>query len=129
MAAAPRDTGRQLVFWLALAAAGVTVSVLVAEGPPGSGYGWGSVVVSCVLVAVPLVAVGLMVRTGDRRYAWATVVVAGLVVVLALAALLGNWSGQSATNHVLDLVSTVLMVAAGLGAIAVETPLLRRHVA
>jgi hypothetical protein len=113
------------VSWLAIAAALVTVAVLVAEGPPGSGYGWGSVVVSCLLVAVPLVAIGLMVRTGDRRYAWPTVVVAALVAFLAVAALLGNWSGQSATSHVLDLVSTALMLAATLGAILVEVPLAR----
>jgi hypothetical protein len=115
------------VSWLAFVAAGVTATVLVVEGPPGSGYGWGSVVVSCVLVAVPLAALGLMVRSGQRRYAWPSIVVAVVVVVFAVMALLGNWSGQSSTNHVLDVVSTLLMVAAASGAAAVETPLLRRH--
>ena len=111
--------------WLAFVAAVVTAAVLVIEGPPGSGYGWGSVVVSCVLVAVPLVAIGLMVRTGDRRYARPAVVLAALVAFFAVAALLGNWSGQSATNHVLDVVSTAFMLAAALGAILVEVPLAR----
>ena len=121
--------GREWVFWLTLLAAAGAMAVLVAEGPPGSGYGWGSVVVSCVLVAVPLVALGLMVRTGDRRYAWATVVLAVLVMLFAVAALFGNWSGQSPTDRVLDLVSTALMLAASLGAVLVEVPLLRRHAA
>lgn len=122
-------TERQWVTRLTLLAAATAVVVLLVEGPPGSGYGWGSVVVSCVLVAVPLVALALMVRSGDPRYAWATVGLAVLVGVLAALALIGNWSGQSATNHVLDLVSTVLMVAAAVGAILVEVPFLRRHAA
>lgn len=129
MAGDSHSAGRAAVSWLAFVAAAVAVTVLVVEGPPGSGYGWGSVVVSCLLVAVPLAAVGVMVRTGDRRYAWTTVALAALLVLFALMALFGNWSGQSATNHALDLVSTVLMVVASLAAIVAELPLLRRHVA
>jgi hypothetical protein len=117
------------VTWLTLLAAATAVVVLLVEGPPGSGYGWGSVVVSCVLVAVPLVALALMVRSGDPRYAWPTVGLAVLVGVFAAVALIGNWSGQSSTDHVLDLVSTVLMLAAAVGAILVEVPFLRRHAA
>ena len=127
--AGTRRTERQWVAWLTLLAAATAVVVLLVEGPPGSGYGWGSVVVSCLLVAVPLVALALMVRSGDPRYAWATVGLAVLVGVLAAVALVGNWSGQSSTDHVLDLVSTVLMVAAAVGAILVEVPFLRRHAA
>ena len=122
-------TERQWVTWLTLLAAATAVVVLLVEGPPGSGYGWGSVVVSCILVAVPLVALALMVRSGDPRYAWATVGLAVLIGVLAALALIGNWSGQSATNRVLDLLSTVLMLAAAVGAILVEVPFLRRHAA
>ena len=122
-------TQRQWVTWLTLLAAATAVVVLLVEGPPGSGYGWGSVVVSCILVAVPLVALALMVRSGDPRYAWATVGLAVLIGVLAALALIGNWSGQSATNRVLDLLSTVLMLAAAVGAILVEVPFLRRHAA
>lgn len=129
MAGTPGATNRQAVFWLSLAAAATAVTVLVVEGPPGSGYGWGSVVVSCLLVAVPLVAVGWMVRTGDRRYAWTTIALATLLVFFAVMALFGNWSGQSATNHALDLVSTVFIVVVAAGAIAAEVPLLRRHTA
>jgi asparagine N-glycosylation enzyme membrane subunit Stt3 len=119
--------GREWVFRLSLVAALVAAVVLVVEGPPGSGYGWGSVAVSCVLVAVPLVAVGLLVRTGDRRYAWPTLVVATVVAFFAVAALLGNWSGQSSTNHALDLASTVFVLATALGAVLAEVPLLRQH--
>lgn len=129
MAGTPSPTNRQAVFWLSLAAAATAVTVLVVEGPPGSGYGWGSVVVSCLLVAVPLVAVGWMVRTGDRRYAWTTMALAALLAFFAVMALFGNWSGQSATNHALDLVSTVFIVVVAAGAIAAEVPLLRRHTA
>jgi hypothetical protein len=110
------------VFWSTLVAAVVAATVLVIEGPPGSGYGWGSVVVSCLLVAAPLVAIGLMVRSGDHRYAWAIVVLAVLVAFFVIAALLGNWSGQSSANHVLDLISAVVMLAAVLGAVLVEIP-------
>jgi hypothetical protein len=129
MTGTPGTTNRQAVFWLSLAAAATAVTVLVVEGPPGSGYGWGSVVVSCLLVAVPLVGIGLMVRSGDHRYAAFTVIVAVIVAVLAVAALVGNWSGQSATNRVLDVLSTALVLAVAAGAIAVEVPLLRRHTA
>lgn len=125
----PRRTERQWVTWLTLLAAATAVVVLLVEGPPGSGYGWGSVVVSCVLVAVPLVALALMVRSGDPRYAWPTVGLAVLVGAFAAVALIGNWSGQSSTDHVLDLVSTVLMLAAAVGAILIEVPFLRRHAA
>jgi hypothetical protein len=117
------------VTWLTVVAAFTAVVVLLVEGPPGSGYGWGSVVVSCLLVGVPLVAVALMVRSGDPRYAWATVGLAVLMGILAGLALVGNWSGQSSTDRALDLVSTALVLATAVGVLLVEVPLLRHHTA
>jgi hypothetical protein len=114
------------VFWLVLAAAAVLVVVQVVEGPPGSGYGWGSVAVSCVLLVVPLAVLALMVRSGERRFAWAAMAVAALMTALVLAALVGNWSGQSSSDRVLDSVAAILTVAASVGVLLVEAQLARR---
>jgi hypothetical protein len=114
------------VFWLVLAVAAVLVVVQVVEGPPGSGYGWGSVAVSCVLLVVPLAVLALMVRSGERRFAWASMAVAVLMTALVLAALVGNWSGQPASDRVLDSVAAFLTLAASAGVLRVELPLARR---
>jgi uncharacterized PurR-regulated membrane protein YhhQ (DUF165 family) len=125
---APRNRAqaRGLVFWLVLAVAAVLVVVQVVEGPPGSGYGWGSVAVSCVLLVVPLAVLALMVRSGERRFAWASMAVAVLMTALVLAALVGNWNGQPSTDRVLDSVAALLTLAASAGVLRVELPLARR---
>lgn len=115
-----------MVAGLAFVAAGAAAVVQVVEGPAGSGYGWGWVVISAVLVAVPLVALGLMVRSAEPRFGWPTLVLAGLVVVLVLLALFGNWSGQPTSDRVLDSIVAALVLATCLGAAFVEIPLLRR---
>lgn len=97
---------------LASAAAVVSVAVLVVEGPPGSGYGWGSVVVSAVLVAALLLGMAYLVRSGSPGRALAAAAVAVLVVVVFGASLIGNWGLESAGARVLDTLSTLVAVAA-----------------
>jgi hypothetical protein len=107
-------------------AAVVATIAQVVEGPPGRGYGWGSVLISCVLLAVPLVGIGLMVRAGERRFAWPAVVVAALMVAVVLVALGGNWPEQSWTDRSLDSLVALVVIVACTGVILVEIPLLRR---
>ena len=114
----------RVVFGLCLVGAVAAVVALALAGPPGSGYGWGSVVVSMVLVSVPLCFVGLAALSGERRYAMAAVVVAALVAVLAVATLIGNWSGGTNHDRVLDLVVATALLAATLPAIRWESRLL-----
>lgn len=112
-----------VVFGLCLLAALVAVIVLALEGPPGSGYGWGSVVVSMVLVTSPLVFVALGVLSGDPRYAVATVVVAALTGIVVVLALIGNWSGGSTRDHVLDAVLAIAVLGACVPAVRVQSRL------
>jgi peptidoglycan/LPS O-acetylase OafA/YrhL len=125
---AGRGRARALVAWLAFLTAAAAAIVQFVEGPPGSGYGWGSVVVSAVIVGVPLAAIGWAVRSGDRRYAGVTLVIAALMVALVLLALTGNWSGQTTLDRTLDTVVAVLVLVTCLGAYAEEIPLLQRPV-
>lgn len=119
-------TGRRVIADLAFLAAGVGAVIQVVHGPPGSGYGWGSVVISAVFVAVPLVVLGLAVRAADPRFAWLTLAWAAVLTVFALLALVGNWAGQSLVDNALDSVLAVLVVAACVGTWVEELPLLHR---
>ena len=121
---------RGAVLVLAVVTAVAAVAVQVVEGPPGSGYGWGSVVVSSLLLAVPLVGLGLLVRAGGPQqgpqHARVTLALAVFLVVVVLLALVGNWSGQSSTDRALDTVVALLVTALAALAIRVEWPDLRR---
>jgi hypothetical protein len=97
---------------LALLAAAVAVTVIVAEGPPGSGYGWGSVWISVGIVAALFILMAYLVRYDTVGRALASAVVAAVLAVLFTASLIGNWAAASATARILDSVSTVLAVAA-----------------
>jgi hypothetical protein len=48
------------------------------------------------------------------------------MTALVLAALVGNWSGQPASDRVLDSVAALLTLAASAGVLRVELPLARR---
>ena len=115
-----------MVLGLSLVAAVAAATVQVVEGPPGSGYGWGSVVVSVVIVVIPLVAIGLMASSGERRFGWATIALALVMSALVLLALVGNWQGQSGRDHVLDAVVAALVLTASAAAVARSAALLRR---
>lgn len=119
-------TGRRVVADLALTTAGAAALAQVVHGPPGSGYGWGSVVVSAIVVAAPLVVLGLAVRAADPRVAWVTMALAAGLTAFVLLALLGNWSGQSLIDNALDCVVALLVLATGAGTWVEELSLLRR---
>jgi hypothetical protein len=97
---------------LALIAGFVSVAILVVEGPPGSGYGWGSVVISAGVVAVLFIAMSYLVRSDNPSRALAATAVAVLVVVMFGASLIGNWGVESAGFRALDTISTLVAVAA-----------------
>jgi hypothetical protein len=100
-----------VVVWLCWITAMLAATVQVARGPVGSGYGWGAALASAVLVAAPLLVLGLAV----------------VIVVFVLLALVGNWSGQSATDNTVDAVVSALAISACAGAWILEVPLLGRR--
>jgi peptidoglycan/LPS O-acetylase OafA/YrhL len=106
------STWRDRASILALVAGVVSVAVLVVEGPPGSGYGWGSVVISAGIVAGLFVAMAYLVRSDTPSRAWASAAVAVLIVVMSCAALIGNWGVESAGFRALDTIATLIAVAA-----------------
>jgi hypothetical protein len=118
---------RRFTFALAVVTSVTAVAAQVIEGPSGSGYGWGAVVISCILVAVPLLVIGLMVLSGEARYARVALIVIALLVALVVTALIGNWAGQSLTARWLDSVVAVLVLALTAATLAAEIPLLRHR--
>jgi uncharacterized membrane protein len=116
------------VVWLAFVTAAAGAGITLVRGPVGYGYGWGAAVVGAVLVAAPLVLLGLAVRTGERRFAWLALALAVLTAFFVVMALFGNWSGQSPTDNAIDAVLTALVLATCAGAWVEELPLLRRPV-
>lgn len=110
---------------LAVITAVAAVMAQVVAGPPGSGYGWGSVVASSLLLAVPLLGLAFLVGRGDRRYAALAVVLAVVLVVVVEMALVGNWSEQSTTERALDAAVSVLVVLTAAGTLVLELPSLR----
>lgn len=119
-------TGRRLVVDLAFIAAGAAAVIEVVHGPSGNGYGWGSVVISVIVVAAPLVVLGLAVRAAEPRFAWLTMALAAAMAVFVLLALVGNWPWQPLTDNALDSVLTLLVLATCVGTWVEELPLLRR---
>lgn len=115
---------RREFFRWALVVAGVAAVVQVVEGPPGGGYGWGSVVVGGLLVAAPLVAVGYLVRTGDPGRAPVTTIVAGGCALLVAVTLVGNWAAAPWLNRILDVVAGGAALAVYGAAVLLELPLL-----
>ena len=96
----------------ALMAGAVLVAVLVVEGPPGSGYGWGSVLISAGIVAGLFVAMAYFIRFDTPGRAVASAALAVVGVVLCCASLIGNWGVESAAFRALDTISTLVAVAA-----------------
>lgn len=106
------STRRGRASFLALVAGAVSVAILVVEGPPGSGYGWGSVVISAGIVAGLFMAMAYLVRFDSPSRALASAAVAVLVVVMFCASLIGNWGAESAGYRALDTISALVAVAA-----------------
>ena len=109
----------------ALVAGAVSVVVLVVEGPPGSGYGWGSVLVSAGIVAGLFTAMAYLVRFDTAGRALASAALAVLVVVMFVASLVGNWGAESAGFRVLDAISTLVAGAASVVVAVVALATLR----
>lgn len=105
-------TWRDRASLLALTAGVVSVAVLLVEGPPGSGYGWGSVVISAGIVAGLFMAMAYLVRSDSPSRAWGAAAVAVLVVVIFCGALIGNWGVESDGARALDTISTLVAVTA-----------------
>lgn len=112
---------------LALIAGAVSVAVLVLEGPPGSGYGWGSVLVSAGIVAGLFIAMAYLVRHDTRGRAVVSAAVAILLVVMFTASLIGNWEAESNGFRALDILSTLVAVAASCVVFIVATATVRHH--
>ena len=104
----------------------MAVVVLVVEGPPGSGYGWGSVVVSAGIVGALFVAMAYLVRCETPGRALASAVLAVVTILMFGASLIGNWSGQSTGARALDAISTLAAVLAS-GVVLVVALATLRH--
>lgn len=112
---------------LALAAGVFSVSVQVIEGPPGSGYGWGSVAVSAAIVAILFVTMAWTVGSRARGMATICALVAVVVVLMFTASLVGNWSSSPSRFRILDVLSFVLALSAGGAALWHSAMTLRPH--
>lgn len=81
---------------LALVAGAVWAASVVAEGPPGNGYGWESVAISAGIVAGAFGLMAYFVHAGTAGRALAAATLAILLAALSIASLIGNWAYQPA---------------------------------
>lgn len=123
----------RLTSWLVIGVTGVVVplTALYSAQYPSygvTGFDWAGFVASVILLAVPLLLVGLALRSPRRGVARATAVVAPILAALLAAILLGHafwghdWIGYSAGQKVLDVLTLGLPVAAYLAVFFVEIP-------
>ncbi|HQR26065.1 MAG TPA: hypothetical protein PLP61_03400 [Nocardioides sp.] len=111
---------RQTLFLTSLVVAGVITVLMLIEGPPGSGYGWGAVAVNIVLSAGIVVLLGWMVRLARPHLRWWTVALAALLAVVTAASTLGNWGYEDAGSQARDAVQAVLVIAFALAVVVEE---------
>lgn len=97
---------------LALAAGVLSAAVLVIEGPPGSGYGWGSVATSAAILGILFVIMAWTVASGARGQAMVCGLVAVVVVLMFTMSLVGNWAMSPTRTRVLDVLSFALALSA-----------------
>lgn len=110
-----------------VAAGAVSIGVIVAEGPPGSGYGWGSVVLSALILAGLFGGMAYLVRGDTPRRALAAVGFAVLVGAVVGASLVGNWGAESPASRVLDAASALVTVVACGAVVVVATATAFQH--
>lgn len=115
---------RRVVSWLALGLAGAEVIVgvvAVVTSPPGAPTGWGEDLTETVITVVPLVAVGLALRSSRRGVAKTTAVTALVIAALVSLTLLGylfwghDWSGftlRQKTIYSLELIPPIAVYVA-----------------
>jgi hypothetical protein len=128
-AASPRPPcarTRRAVSWLALGLAGAEVVVgvvAVVTEPPGSSTGWGEDLTETFITVVPLVAVGLALRSSRRGVARTTAVMALTFAALVSVTLLGymfwghDWSGftpRQKTIYSLEMIPPIAVYLAAL---------------
>lgn len=111
---------RQTLFLSSLVVAGSITVLMLIEGPPGSGYGWGAVAVNIVLSAGVVVLIGWMVRLARPQLRWWTVALATLLAVVTAGSTLGNWGYEDAGSQARDAVQAVLVIAFALAVVIEE---------
>ena len=112
----PYARTRRVVSWLALGLAGAELIVgvvAIITSPPAAPAGWGGDATEMIVTVVPLVAVGLALRSSRRGVAKTTAVVALIFAALVAVTLLGylfwghDWSGftpRQKTIYSLELI-------------------------
>ena len=126
---------RNVISWLTIGVAGAVVITTVigsaayptAEAAPGQ-FDWVNFIGTVLLLAVPLMLVGLGLRSPQRGVARATAVLALVLAVITAATLLGHafwgndWAGYPTGEKVLDVVGYVPPAVVCLAAFLVELP-------
>ncbi len=132
----PYARTRRVVSWLALGLAGAEVIVgvvAVATEPPGSYTGWGENLTWTFITVVPLVAVGLALRSSRRGVARTTAVMALIFAALVSVTLLGylfwghDWSGFTLRQKTIDSLEMIPPIAVYLAAFLAGLPAFGRR--
>lgn len=128
-------TARNLISWLAIGMAGLVVITTAissaayptAEAAPGQ-FDWVNFVANVIFLAVPLVLVGLGLRSPRRGVARATALLALVLAALLTVTLLGHafwghdWVGYAIGAKVLDVLGGGPPALVCLAAFLVELP-------
>jgi FtsH-binding integral membrane protein len=133
----PYARTRRVVSWLALGLAGAEVIVgavaVATPEPPGAYTGWGEDLTVTFITVVPLVAVGLALRSSRRGVARTTAVMALIFAALVSVTLLGylfwghDWSGFTLTQKTFASLEMIPPIAVYLAAFLAELPAFGRR--
>ena len=132
----PYTRTRHVASWLALGLAGAEVIVgvvAVVTSPPGASAGWGEDLTETFITVVPLVAVGLALRSWRRGVAKTTAVMALVFGALVGATLLGylfwghDWSGFTLRQKTVYSLEMIPPIAVYLAAFLAELPAFGRR--
>ncbi len=132
----PYARTRRVVSWLALGLAGAEVivgMVAVVTSPPGASTGWGEDLTEMFITVVPLVAVGLALRSSRQGIAKTTAVMALIFAALVSVTLLGylfwghDWSWFTLRQKTIYSLEMIPPVAVYLAAFLAELPAFGRR--
>ena len=132
----PNARTRRVVSWLALGLAGAEVIVgvvAVVTSPPGASTGWGEDLTEMFITVVPLVAVGLALRSSRRGVAKTTAVMALIFAALVSVTLLGyllwghDWSGFTLRQETIYSLQMIPPITVYLAAFLAELPAFGRR--
>jgi hypothetical protein len=128
---------RRCISWLALSVAGAEVIVAAASTaahlPEPYSPGWLGFAFEMPVLVVPLIVVGVALRSCRRGIAMTTAVIALLLALYSAAVLLGHafwggdWQGYSAAEKILDLLLYAPPAVVCLAALLVELPAVARR--